>query len=65
MAPLLRVEWVDESLHEPGLDLLLDRGRESPSLIDAVSFELMRDRGLEEAFAYDGDFEHEGFSPIR
>lgn len=39
-------------------------GRGDPSLVDAVSFELMRAEGIEEAFAIDPDFEREGFSLV-
>jgi predicted nucleic acid-binding protein len=34
------------------------------SLVDAVSFLLMREEGIDEAFAYDRHFEREGFAII-
>jgi len=61
-APLVEVVWVDEALHEAGLDLLLVRRKRLLSLVDAVSFVTMRRRGLAEAFAFDPHFEQEGFS---
>jgi len=61
LAPLIEVVWVDETLHEAGLDLLLERRKRKLSLVDAVSFVTMRGRGIEEAFAYDPHFEQEGF----
>lgn len=64
LEPLLSVVWVAEALHARGLDLLLRRRRRRPSLVDTVSFELMRAEGIEEAFAFDPDFEREGFSPV-
>jgi predicted nucleic acid-binding protein len=63
-APLLDVVWVDEALHDAGLDVLLDRRRRLLSLVDAVSFVTMRQRGLTDAFAYDPHFEQEGFSLV-
>lgn len=63
-APLIDVIWVDEALHEAGLDLWLERRRRRLSLVDAVSFVAMRQRGVAEAFAFDPDFEHEGFSLV-
>lgn len=57
--------WVDQPLHEAGLDLLLQRRRRLLSLVDAVSFVVMKQRGLDEAFAFDPHFEQEGFSLVR
>ncbi len=62
-APLLELVWIDGFLHERGLDLLLERGKTRLSLVDAVSFEVMSDRGVERAF--DADFEDEGFELLR
>lgn len=61
LAPLIEVVWVDEALHEAGLDLLLERRKRKLSLVDTVSFLTMRGRGIEEAFAFDPHFEQEGF----
>jgi len=63
-APLLDVVWVDEALHNAGLDLLLDRRKRLGSLVDAVSFITMRQRNMAEAFAFDPHFEQEGFSLV-
>lgn len=65
LAPLIEVVWVDETLHEAGLDLLLERRKRKLSLVDAVSFVTMRGRGIEEAFAYDPHFEQEGFLLVK
>jgi predicted nucleic acid-binding protein len=64
LAPLIDVVWVYEALHEAGLDLLLDRRKRKLSLVDAVSFVIMRDRRIDEAFAYDPHFEQEGFTQV-
>ena len=63
-APLLDVVWVDAALHDAGLDLLLERRRRLLSLVDAVSFVTMRQKRIDEAFAFDPDFEQEGFSLV-
>ena len=62
LAPLAEVVWTDEPAFESGLDLLLARKKRDLSLVDAVSFVVMRQRGLEHAFAFDPHFEEEGFS---
>ena len=64
-SPLLDVVWVDETLHDAGLDLLLKRNKRLVSLVDAVSFVTMRQRNVAEAFAFDPHFEQEGFSLVR
>ncbi len=63
-APLIDVVWVDEALHNAGLDLLLDRRKRLLSLVDAVSFITMRQGNVAEAFAFDPHFEQEGFSLV-
>jgi predicted nucleic acid-binding protein len=62
--PIVDIVWVDARLHEAGLDLLLARGKRQLSLVDAVSFAVMREAKLEEAFAYDPHFQQEGFTEL-
>jgi predicted nucleic acid-binding protein len=64
LEPVLDVSWVGRELHERGLDLLGERRLVGLSLVDAVSFLLMREEGIDEAFAYDRHFEREGFAII-
>ncbi len=64
-SPLLDVVWVDQALHDAGLDLLFERRKRQLSLVDAVSFITMRRRSVAEAFAFDPHFEQEGFSLVR
>jgi len=63
-APLIDVAWVDEALHNAGIDLLFDRRKRLLSLVDAVSFIVMRRRSVAEAFAIDLHFDQEGFSLV-
>jgi len=63
-APLLEVSWIDQRLHESGLDLLVERGWKGLSLVDAVSFVVMKEQRLDEVFAYDRHFEREGFKTL-
>ncbi len=60
----INVVWVDEALHEAGLDLLLGRRKRLLSLVDAVSFVTMRQRRVAEVFAFDPQFRQEGFSMV-
>jgi predicted nucleic acid-binding protein len=62
--PRVGIVWVDESLHRKGLDLLEDRLDKGYSLCDAISFTLMKDRGISEALTTDRHFEQEGFTRL-
>jgi predicted nucleic acid-binding protein len=64
LAPLIDVVWVDQVLHDAGLDLLLERRKRLLSLVDAVSFVAMRQRDVATAFAFDPHFEQEGFALV-
>lgn len=62
LQPLLEVTWIDAARHERAtVDLLASR-RRRVSLVDCVSFEVMREVGARTAFAYDADFRREGFT---
>lgn len=62
--PLLDVVWVDSELHARAVSALLAAGRKDVSLVDWTSFELMRSVGVSDAFAFDDDFEQQGFRLI-
>ncbi len=62
--PLLDIVWVDRDLHETGLDHWLQSRRRRSSLVDAVSFAVIRRHAVDEAFAFDRDFEREGFPRV-
>lgn len=53
--------WVDETRHRDALALLRARPDKAYTLCDAVSFGLMRERGVTEALTTDRHFEQEGF----
>ena len=55
------VYWVNESDHQEAVDMLRQRGRRRLSLVDCMSFLVMRKLGVRQAFAFDADFEREGF----
>lgn len=62
--PVLTVELVDLELHAAAVTGLLAAGRRDVSLVDWVSFELMRREGIETAFAFDRDFGAQGFETV-
>ena len=64
LLPLIEVMWVDRPLHERAVASLLASRRRRVSLVDCVSFDLMRESGIRRAFAFDRDFEREGFEVL-
>jgi len=59
--PDIGTVWVDEPIHRAAVELLTLRQDKTYSLCDAVSFILMRQRGVTEALTTDRHFEQEGF----
>ncbi len=62
LLPVVEVVWIGRDLHERAVSVLVAASRRDLSLVDAVSFEVMRGRGLDQAFAFDRHFEEAGFS---
>lgn len=62
--PALHVHAVDDDVHDTALTDLLASGSRAVSLVDRVSFEFMRRRGLSTAFAFDSDFGRAGFDAV-
>lgn len=62
--PVLEVHWIDEQIHASAVSALLAAGRRRLSLVDCVSFEVMRRRLIDTAFAFDADFRRVGFHCI-
>ena len=62
--PVLTVEWVDARLHAEAFAALVATERRVVSLVDHVSFELMRRRNVRQALALDRHFRERGFELI-
>lgn len=62
--PDIDTVWVDESIHRSAVELLTLRQDKTYSLCDAVSFILMRQRGVSKALTTDRHFEQEGFARL-
>lgn len=59
--PLLRIEWVNPSLHQKGMSTLLTEKRRHLSLVDCVSFAAAKQSNLTNIFAFDHHFVEQGF----
>lgn len=55
------IEWVDDDLHASGIRELERSKKRHVSLVDCISFLVMRRRGVTVAFAFDPDFNSAGF----
>ena len=64
VVPLLDTLWIDESLHETGLAALLIANRRRLSLVNCVSFEVVRKHRVDAVFAFDQHFEEQGFNQV-
>jgi predicted nucleic acid-binding protein len=55
------IEWVDKDLHASGIRELEKSGKRRCSLVDHISFLVMKRRKVTTAFVFDSDFKAEGF----
>lgn len=60
LLPAIRTIWVDEATHVDAVKAMLGQGR-AASLVDQVSFAVMRSLGVDTALAFDADFDREDF----
>jgi predicted nucleic acid-binding protein len=64
MTMLLQVHWVTESEHQAGVQALMIAGRRKLSLVDCISFKVMRARSARVAFAFDEHFVEQRFEVL-
>ena len=64
MFPVVRTERIDDPMHHAGVTALLTAGQRHLSLVDCVSFGLMRRLGIRRAFAIDAHFSEQGFEVV-
>lgn len=64
IVPLLAIQWVSSATHSAATSTLLAAGRKKLSLVDCVSFEVMRHSMIRQAFTLDRHFNEQGFDCI-
>ena len=64
-AEKFQVHWITSEDHKAAAALLGERNRRRLSLVDCMSFVIMRKYGVTTALAYDSDFEAEGFTTFQ
>lgn len=64
LIPPVTIVYVDERLHRAATSTFLATLKREVSLVDHVSFELMRHHAIDQAFAFDADFAKRGFATV-
>ncbi len=62
--PVFQVEYINDKIHSSAIGLLFAASRRKLSLVDSVSFEIMRLLKIKTAFAFDKHFHEQGFTCI-
>ncbi|MBI5025721.1 MAG: PIN domain-containing protein [Nitrospirae bacterium] len=65
LLPLINIEWINAETHKSGVSALLVASKRKLSLVDCVSFEIMRTFGIKMVFAFDPHFKEQGFKCIQ
>jgi uncharacterized protein len=60
-APKFDITWVTAEIHALGVRRLNEAGGSKVSLVDAISFVIMRMRGMDTYLGFDRHFDAEGF----
>ncbi|MCR4424914.1 MAG: PIN domain-containing protein [Firmicutes bacterium] len=61
VCPVLEIEWADRGMHDSAVAALLVADRRNLSLVDCVSFAIMRRREMTRVFGFDTHFAEQGF----
>ena len=61
VVPLLQIDWITGERHRAGMEAVLAAARKKLSLVDCISFQTMRARGVRTAFCFDAQFQEQGF----
>jgi predicted nucleic acid-binding protein len=64
LLPVCSVQYVDATLHARSVSAYLASLSRRSSLVDRVSFELMREMKIRRAFTFHRDFAREGFETV-
>lgn len=63
--PAVELVWADVSDHTAAVSVMFAHpGKSGPSIVDCVSFQVIRQRRIRDVFAYDKHFEGHGFTLI-
>jgi uncharacterized protein len=61
LVPVLETVWISPEVHAAGVQAALATGRRQLSVVDCISFAVMRSHAIRHAFAFDKHFAEQGF----
>lgn len=64
LLPVFRTEWITQEDHRGVVQAVLAAGRRGLSLVNCASLVVMRRLGLVQAFAFNRDYEEQGFATV-
>jgi uncharacterized protein len=64
VVPLLQVDWISEDRHKSGVEAALAASRRRLSIVDCISFQSIRERGVRRVFCFDRHFGEQGFDIV-
>jgi uncharacterized protein len=62
--PILDIKWIDDYVHNIGMNAVLAANRRQLSLVDCVSFAVMRRLGIDKVFTLDSHFFEQSFKSV-
>jgi len=62
--PVLTIEWISPDLHSRGIDAALAARKRKLSVVDCISFIVMRQQETETTFTFDAHFREQGFTVL-
>lgn len=62
--PSIKVYWINEEIHNIGVNNIIIANKIKVSLVDYTSFEVMKKLDIEKAFSFDNHFKSFGFDLI-
>lgn len=65
MLTILHIIWVDESIHESALSVLISAQRKKVSLTDYCSFYILDNYNIDKVFTFDGHFAEKGYNVLQ
>ncbi|MFH0925293.1 MAG: PIN domain-containing protein [bacterium] len=64
VCPIIDIYWIRESDHLIGVNAVITTSRRKLSLVDCISFTIMRQLQINKAFSFDPHFKEQGFNLI-
>ncbi len=64
LSPPLQIHWIDQAQHQAAVEAVVAADKRKLSVVDCVSFQVMRQLGVHTVFCFDEHFREQGFEVI-